>query len=221
MAEPEFGAALAALAGLRTAGVQVQLRDDGTVGLDAASPPPGVVLDLARAYRDGIAALLRTERESAREAGGRALATQTHARGEAPFCPLPGVPAAWREGVASLLAFDPPGGITLARWAALAATSTYLLQSHGAKLHRTGWDALDLFGLHRRAPATNPAGWGLAWLLGAAGELLYVAPGAVGMRRGPDGARLTFRRSGQAARAGVAPAWEVAANARRSSGLAA
>ena len=109
--------------------------------------------------------------------------------------------------MASLAALDPPGGITLARWAALAATSTYLLQSRGAELHRAGWDALDLFGLHRRAPATNPAGWGLAWLLGAAGEVLDVAIDAVGMRREPDGARLTFRRSDRAARAGVMPAW--------------
>lgn len=101
-------------------------------------------------------------REGAREAGGRALATQTHARGQASPCPLPGVPAAWCNGVASLAALDPPDGIAPARWAALAATSTYLLQSHGAELHRAGWDALDLFGLHRRAPATNPAGWGLA-----------------------------------------------------------
>lgn len=89
----------------------------------------------------------------------------------------------------------------------LAATSARLLRDHGAALHDAGWDALDLFGLHRRAPAMNPAGWGLAWLLGAAGEVLDVAPDAVGMRRGQDGARLTFRRDCRAARAGVVPAW--------------
>ncbi len=130
-----------------------------------------------------------------------------------PAPPLPqaclGVSAEWREGVALLAALPPPGGITPARWAALAATSTYLLQSHGAELHRAGWDTLDLFGLHRRAPATNPAGWGLAWLLGAAGEVLDVAVNTVGMRRGPDGARLTFRRGCKAARAGVVPAWAI------------
>lgn len=125
---------------------------------------------------------------------------------------LPGVPAAWCKGVAGLPGTPPPGGITQARWAALAATSTYLLQSHGAALHRAGWDALDLFGLHRRAPATNPAGWSLAWLLGAAGEVLDVAPGAVGLRRGPDGVRLTFRRGCAAARADVVPAWALDGN---------
>ena len=129
---------------------------------------------------------------------------------------LPDVPATWCEGVARLAALPPPGGVTPACWAALAATSTYLLQSHGAELRRAGWDALDLFGLHRRAPATNPPGWGLAWLLGATGELLDVAPGAVGRRRGPDGARLTFRRSGRAARAGVVPAWMLSGGASHS-----
>lgn len=109
--------------------------------------------------------------------------------------------------MASLGSLPPSDGITQARWAALAATSTYLLQSHSAELHRAGCNALDLFGLHRRAPATNPAGWGLAWLLGAAGEVLDVVVEAVGMRRGPDGARLTFRRGCAAARAGIAPAW--------------
>lgn len=136
--------------------------------------------------------------------GGGALA---FAKTMPPVAVVSDVPAAWREGVASLAALTPPSGITPARWAALAATSTYLLQSHGPELHRAGWDALDLFGLHRRAPATNPAGWGLAWLLGAAGEVMDVTSDAVGMRRRPDGARLAFRRNEGAVRAGVAPAW--------------
>lgn len=99
-----------------------------------------------------------------------------------------------------------------ARWAALAATSTRLLQTHGAELHRAGWDALDLFGLHATAPATNSPGWGLAWLLGTAGEVLDVVPDVIGMRRGPDGARLVFRRKNTTARAGVVPAWTLDAN---------
>ncbi len=105
-----------------------------------------------------------------------------------------------------------------------SATSTDLLQSHDAALHQVGWDALDLFGLHRRAPATNPAGRGLAWLLGVAGEVLDVAAETVGMRRGPDGARLAFRRGCAAARAGVLPAWALngrncASRADRNNGI--
>jgi len=98
-------------------------------------------------------------------------------------------------------------------------TSTHLLQNHGAELHRADWDALDLFGLHATAPATNPPGWGLAWLLGAAGEVLDVVPDAVGMRRGPAGARLTFRRTNTAERAGALPAWDLAARARLDCGV--
>jgi len=126
----------------------------------------------------------------------------------------PGVPPNWCEGVALLAAMPAPDVIPPDRWASLAAAAHRLLRNHGAELHVAGWDALDLFGLHATAPATNPAGWGLAWLIGTAGEMLDVAPDAVGMRRGPDGARLTFRRRCPAARVGVVLAWNVAAHAR-------
>ena len=131
-----------------------------------------------------------------------------------PLQAFPGVPAAWCEGVARLAGMVPPDAIMPARWAGLTATSARLLQDHGAELHAAGWDALDLFGLHRTAPAANPPGWGLAWLLGHAGEVLDVAPDAVGMRYGPGGARLAFRRGCAAAKAGAAPAWTLGSPAR-------
>lgn len=124
-----------------------------------------------------------------------------------PLRAFPGVPAAWCEGVVGLAALAAPDTITPVRWAALAATSTRLLRDHGAALHAAGWDALDLFGLHATAPATNPPGWGLAWLLGSTGEVLDVAPEVIGLRRGPDGARLAYRRGCAAARARMVPAW--------------
>lgn len=185
----------AALAGLQAAGVRLWLQADGTVGFEAAAPPPPALLAGARTYRDAIAALLR-EREDAAPAPGASL-------------PLPGVPPAWCAGVALLATLPPPDAIEPRRWAALAATSARLLREHGAELHGAGWDALDLFGLHQRAPATNPPGWGLAWLLDAAGEVLDVTPVAVGMCRTPGGARLAYRRRTAAARAEVVPAWEL------------
>ena len=103
-----------------------------------------------------------------------------------------------------------PDAITPQRWAILAATAARLLQDHGAELHAAGWDALDLFGLHAAAPAANPSGMGLAWLLGAHGDVLDVSPDAVGMRRQPDGARLAFRPRSTMARAGMASAWVLA-----------
>ena len=126
--------------------------------------------------------------------------------------PLPAIvrlveSAIWCEGVTRLAIRWAQPIIAPAGSAALAATSTRLLRDHGAALHGAGWDALDLFGLHRHAPATNPPGWSLAWLLGATGTVLDVSPMVVGMRRGPDGARVTLWQRGEKARAGIMPAW--------------
>jgi len=121
---------------------------------------------------------------------------------------IPGVPRAWCEGVALLATLQAPPTIPPRRWAVLAATSSRLQRDHGAALHATGWDALDLFGLDATAPATNPAGWSLAWLLGEHGEVLDVSPGVIGMRWGPDGARLAYRRN-TSARVATLPAWNL------------
>lgn len=127
----------------------------------------------------------------------------------APAQPYLGVPLAWCDGVALLATMPAPPAIPPPRWAVLTRTAARLLRDHGAELHAPGWDVLDLFGLHAAAPAANPAGWGLAWLLGEHGDVLDVSPDAVGMRRGPDGARLAYRRRGAMARAGVVPAWRL------------
>jgi hypothetical protein len=76
--------------------------------------------------------------------------------------------------VALLATLPAPPTIPDRRWSVLAATSARLLQDHGAALHGTGWNALDVFGLDASAPATNPPGWRLAWLLGEHGEVLDV-----------------------------------------------
>lgn len=120
---------------------------------------------------------------------------------------FPGVPLDWCESIARLATVPAPKGITPRRWRAFQATAARLLRDHGAELHAAGWDALDLFGLHRAAPATYPPGWSLAWLLNAHGEVLDVGPDVVGLRYGPDGARLAFQRRSVMARAGAVPAW--------------
>lgn len=116
-------------------------------------------------------------------------------------------------GVVYLAATSPSDSIAPADGQPWPRPRPNLLRSHGPELYRAGWDALDLFGLHRHAPVTSPAGWGLAWLRGSAGEMRDVAPGVVQMRRGSDGARLIFWRGCAVARAGVVPAWDVAAHA--------
>jgi hypothetical protein len=132
------------------------------------------------------------------------------ALGAPPDAPtLPGVPFDWCEGVALLATMPAPPTIPPPRWAVLATTATRLLRDHGAELHVAGWTDVDLLGLDAAAPAANPAGWGLAWLLGEAGDVLDVAFDAVVMRRDPDGALLTYRRHTAMARAGVVLAWRL------------
>ena len=78
---------------------------------------------------------------------------------------FPGVPKVWGDGVARLATMPPPSSIPSVRWLAYAATASRLLHKHGVALYSAGWDTVDVFGLHHSAPARNPSGWGLAWLL--------------------------------------------------------
>ena len=212
--------AAAALAQLDAAGVRVRLRDDGSLNLTAAAPPPLELLSLARAHRDGIAALLANRAQQAARGGfvpdspAAPLPLIPARTGFAPVPDPPGVPRDWRVGVARLATMPSPAVIPPRRWTTLAATSARLLRDHGAALHGAGWDTLDLFGLHAVAPTTNPPGWGLAWLLGEHGEVLDLAPDVIGMRQAPGGARLAYWRPGASARAGVVTAWLLKTHAK-------
>ena len=120
---------------------------------------------------------------------------------------LPGVPAAWCQGVARLAVLAAPDSITPARWAALAATSARMLREHGAALHWAGWDGLDLFGLHRSALAARTDCMGLAWLLD--GPVASITTEAV-MMLATGGHALRVTRMGSQARLLAVPAWDLA-----------
>ena len=126
--------------------------------------------------------------------------------------PVPGVPPEWGLGVASMACVPPPAlllhAIHRRRWDLYQADCARVLQQHASSLHALGWDALDLFGLHRAAPAVNPSGWGLAWLL-AGGEVLDLASDQVGVRRDAKGARMAVRRIGVLARSEAVPGWDL------------
>lgn len=114
---------------------------------------------------------------------------------------LPGVPPCWCEGIGKLATMPPPASIPSPRWVAFKATAARLLHGHGAELHAAGWAGLDVWGLHATAPVTNPAGWGLAWLLCTSGVVLDVAPDVVGLSSYPGGNRTALRP--RASRGGV------------------
>ena len=176
-----------------TAGIQLQAQPGGKLWADRLDLlPPELRADLA-AHRPAVLhALVQADAQRAVPAPPPGL--QEASRAGAYRCEnLPGVPPDWCEGVALLVSLPTLAAILPGRWAALAQTSQRLLHDHGAALHGAGWGTLDVWGLHPTAPAANPSGWGLAWLLWEHGDVLDIGPDVVGMRRGPGGARLAVR----------------------------
>lgn len=187
-------------------GVRLEARPGGRLWADKPDLLPIALRDSLAAHRTAVMALL-AERDIQDAPVPPARARGLGVPAPSAASPLPGVPLNWCRGVALLATLPAPPTISPRRWVVLAATSARLLHTHGAELHAAGWDTLDLWGLHALAPTAHPPGWGLAWLLGELGEVLDVAPSVIGMRWGPDGARLALRRAGASARAGTVPAW--------------
>ena len=167
-------------------GVRLEARPGGRLWADRPDLLPTALRDSLAAQRPAVLAQLS---ERLAKADGPPVPARAGLASA-----LPGVPLDWCRGVALLATRTAPPTILPRRWAVLAATSARLLQDHGAALHGARWDALDVFGLDTTAPATNPPGWGLAWLLGEHGEVLDVSAGVIGMRWKPDGARMAFYR---------------------------
>ncbi len=106
-------------------------------------------------------------------------------------CP-PGVPEAWVQGVADLLAMARPASCPAERWQTLREDAYHFLQDHAARAHELGWSAFDLFGVHRERPWVRFDCIGLVPLLnGARVTALSDIEAAI---EKPSGARLTFRR---------------------------
>ena len=109
----------------------------------------------------------------------------------------PGVPEAWVQGVADLLAMARPASCPEAKWQVLREDAYHFLRGHAARAHGLGWTALDLFGVHRERPWARLDVMGLVPLLDGARVTALSATEAVIEK--PSGARLTFRRRGQVA----------------------
>ncbi len=109
-------------------------------------------------------------------------------------CP-PGVPEAWVQGAADLLAMACPASCPAARWEALREDAYHFLRDHAGRAHELGWTALDLFGVHPEKPWVRFDCMGLVALLDGSRVMALSETEAVIEK--PSGARVTFRRRGQ------------------------
>jgi len=104
----------------------------------------------------------------------------------------PGVPEAWVQGVADLLAMAPPASCPAERWGALREDAYHFLRDHAARAHALGWTGYDLFGVHPEKPWVRLDCMGLVPLLN--GGSVTVLSNTEAVIEKPNGTRLTFRR---------------------------
>ncbi len=76
-----------------------------------------------------------------------------------------GAPAEWVQGVADLLAMTLHPDWPEAGWKILQEDALAFLRDWAAQAHALGWEALDLFGVHAKAPHARLDGMGLVPLL--------------------------------------------------------
>ena len=91
----------------------------------------------------------------------------------------PGVPEAWVQGVADLLAMAPPASYSDAQWQVLREDAYRFLRGHAARAHKLGWTALDLFGAHPEKPWARLDCMGLVPLLNGAKVVVLLKDQAV------------------------------------------
>ncbi len=159
------------------AGGHLEPDGDGLV-VEAPEPLPEPIMLELRAHKAEVVDLL----------------TRPVARVVLLHCP-PGVPEAWVQGVADLLAMTCPASCPAERWEALREDAYHFLRGHAALAHELGWPTLDLFGVHPEKPLERFDCAGLILVLNGAAVVALSDTEAVIEK--PNGSRLTFRRRGQ------------------------
>jgi hypothetical protein len=101
-------------------------------------------------------------------------------------------PVEWREGFARLSADRPPANFPVHWWRGLIRDAELFLSVWGKQAADLGWTPLDLFGAHRRAPASNFSCMGLLLLIGGGRVVALSTETAVIEQQA--GARLTYTR---------------------------
>lgn len=103
--------------------------------------------------------------------------------------PPPGeLPAEWREGVSRVQAMPPPAGFASDKWRQVQVDAARLLDEHGAALHRLGWRATDVWGVHPTVPGVALHCAGVAVVLGGARVVEVTDARARGVRAPERGA---------------------------------
>lgn len=101
-------------------------------------------------------------------------------------------PAEWHAILAELERQNSPDWLSPTRWCELLSDAEIFLSRWGNAAHSLGWTALDLFGVHPRAPASRFDVMGLLMLI-QAGTVVALTTDAATIRR-QTGAVLTYRR---------------------------
>ena len=117
-----------------------------------------------------------------------------------------GMPEAWIQGAADLLAMACPASCSVERWEALREDAYRFLRDHAAQAHELGWTALDLFGVHPEKPWIRFDCMGLVPVLN--GGAVAALSDTEAVIEKPSGAHMTFRRRGQAS-TGICLIWEL------------
>ncbi len=141
------------MARLQAAGGKLSLEGD-QVFVEAPAPIPDELVEQLRAAKPALIDIL-TEVEIATRPGAKVVLLAVP----------PGVPEAWVQGVADLLAMPRPTAWPTDRWAALREDSFAFVRDHGAEAAALGWDVMDIFGVDPRAPLARFDAMGLVPLL--------------------------------------------------------
>ena len=159
------------------AGGRLEPDGDGLM-VEAPEPLPEAIMTELRAHKAEVINFL----------------TRPIARVVLLHCP-PGVPEAWVQGVADLLALSCPALCPAERWQTLREEAYTFLRDHAARAHELGWSVLDLFGVHPVKPWVRFDSMGLVPLLG--GGRVTALSEAEAVIEKQSGARMTFRKRGQ------------------------
>ncbi len=169
------------------AGGHLEPDGDGLV-VEAPKPLPEPIMTELRAHKAEVIDFL----------------TRPVARVVLLHCP-PGVPEAWVQGMADLLAMARPASCPDAKWQALREDAYHFLQDHAARAHELGWTALNLFGVHPVKSWIRFDCMGLVPLLN--GARVTALSGIEAVIEKPSGARVTFRKRHDLSEAEMCPLW--------------